>query len=171
MDEDLCDMEGCHPNTHFAVYILSPTPDQRTTIWFLHCSFSLSLQYALYQTLWLTLFQYVIHCIKNCKTCYWVQNRTSELVGHVNFYHWRGLGTRGILSKRYNRTNTQIRPEWGGNTLQSYPRHIHRIKVGMENTNLNESWHRITLFLQAKCMCVWFQVARGWYFGNAATQQ
>ena len=31
-DEDLCDMEGCDPNTHFAVYILSPTPDQRTTI-------------------------------------------------------------------------------------------------------------------------------------------
>ena len=27
-------------------------------------------------------------------------------------------------------------------------------KMWMENTNLNESWHRIILFLQAKCVCV-----------------
>ena len=98
----------------------------------------LSSPYALYQILWLTLFHYVIHCINNCKTCYWVQKRTSEIVGHVNFYHWRGLGTRGILSKRYNRRNIQIRPEWGGNTLQFYPRHTHKIEWG-RNTNLNES--------------------------------
>ena len=88
------------------------------------------------------------------KNCYYVQKRTAELVRHVNLCRdWFGLGARGILSKRYNRTNTQIRPEWGGNTLQSYPRHIQKIKWGW-NTNLNESWHRIILFLQAKCVCV-----------------
>ena len=60
----------------------------------------------------------------------------------------------------------------GEGTLSSLIQDIYtENKVGMENTNLNESWHRIILFLQAKCVCVCFQVARGLYFGNAATQQ
>ena len=43
----------------------------------------------------------------------------------------------------------------GEGTLSSLIQDIYtENKVGMENTNLNESWHRIILFLQAKCVCV-----------------